>query len=178
MGEIHELFVLALSLVWFPGVTPDFMISELITFRITKENFQGINFTLISVSTIKLCGRFGYFRFFCSGEGKGELEAQSERGGSRFFIGTPRRGGGLPGGGWGQGPGGCLRGRLNYFLSGPKFPPREAHKLNKVLRQTGVYRLLSQGFPVVCKKRETDRKKGVSAGTPGCPGGCLSCSLV
>ena len=24
MGEIHELFVLALSLVWFAGVTPDF----------------------------------------------------------------------------------------------------------------------------------------------------------
>ena len=23
MGEIHELFVLALSLVWFAGVTPD-----------------------------------------------------------------------------------------------------------------------------------------------------------
>ena len=25
MGEIHELFVLALSLVWFAGVTPDFL---------------------------------------------------------------------------------------------------------------------------------------------------------
>ena len=24
MGEIHELFVLALSLVWFAGATPDF----------------------------------------------------------------------------------------------------------------------------------------------------------
>ena len=24
MGEIHELLVLALSLVWFAGVTPDF----------------------------------------------------------------------------------------------------------------------------------------------------------
>ena len=25
MGEIHELFVLALSLVWFAGATPDKM---------------------------------------------------------------------------------------------------------------------------------------------------------
>ena len=28
MGEIHELFVLALSLVWFAGVTPDKIRSE------------------------------------------------------------------------------------------------------------------------------------------------------
>ena len=27
MGEIHELFVLALSLVWFAGGTPDFQMS-------------------------------------------------------------------------------------------------------------------------------------------------------
>ena len=27
MGEIHELFVLALSLVWFAGATPDFCFS-------------------------------------------------------------------------------------------------------------------------------------------------------
>ena len=28
MGEIHELFVLALSLVWFAGATPDFNSSK------------------------------------------------------------------------------------------------------------------------------------------------------
>ena len=28
MGEIHELFVLALSLVWFAGATPDFFASR------------------------------------------------------------------------------------------------------------------------------------------------------
>ena len=29
MGEIHELFVLALSLVWFAGATPDTRIGNL-----------------------------------------------------------------------------------------------------------------------------------------------------
>ena len=28
MGEIHELFVLALSLVWFAGATPDWFCSQ------------------------------------------------------------------------------------------------------------------------------------------------------
>ena len=28
MGEIHELFVLALSLVWFAGATPDSLLWE------------------------------------------------------------------------------------------------------------------------------------------------------
>ena len=31
MGEIHELFVLALSLVWFAGATPAYSSSLLLT---------------------------------------------------------------------------------------------------------------------------------------------------
>ena len=37
MGEIHELFVLAFSLVWFAGATPD----KRVIFDILKETFRG-----------------------------------------------------------------------------------------------------------------------------------------
>ena len=36
MGEINELFVLALSLVWFAGATPDPLGNTIRTARITK----------------------------------------------------------------------------------------------------------------------------------------------
>ena len=38
LGEIHELFVLALSLVWFAGATPDSPTSTLVE----KENSAGL----------------------------------------------------------------------------------------------------------------------------------------
>ena len=40
MGEIHELFVLALSLVWFAGATPDSRLK--ISFRIESLIFLDI----------------------------------------------------------------------------------------------------------------------------------------
>ena len=47
--------------------------------------------------------------FFSSGRGKGKTEAP-EVGGGRFFIENPKGwGGGSPGGGGDEGPGGCLR---------------------------------------------------------------------
>ena len=73
------------------------------------------------------------FYFFCSGEGKGESGATG-RGGCRFLLKIPGKGGGgLPGGG-GEGAGrvsaGHLGGRgLNIFFGGPKCPPRESRTL-------------------------------------------------
>ena len=61
---------------------------------------------------MKLGGHFGYFLFLRLGEGKGESKAPG-RGGGRFFIENPKRGGGESPrrrGGEGEGPGGCLWG--------------------------------------------------------------------
>ena len=41
MGEIHELFVLALSLVWFAGATPDY---SYISFFFRGTNYYSIQF--------------------------------------------------------------------------------------------------------------------------------------
>ena len=56
------------------------------------------------------------FYFFCSGEGKGELEAPGRGGGRFFFIENPRRGGVLPReglGGGGRGAGRVPAGNLD-----------------------------------------------------------------
>ena len=71
------------------------------------------------------------FIFFCSGKGKGESAPGGGRGtGDGFLLKIPGGGGCLLGG-WGMGgAGGCLRGilrgggGLNFFLGGPKCPPR------------------------------------------------------
>ena len=76
-----------------------------------------------------LGGSFGYsFFFLLGGRGRGSLTRQKGPG-VGFLLKIPR-GGGLPGEG-GEGPGGCLCGIWvggggEYFLSGPKFPPRFA----------------------------------------------------
>ena len=78
-------------------------------------------------SALLLGGRFDFF--FCSGRGNGEAEASGGGGGMGLFIENPRRGGGVPGGGGAEGPGGCLSaanwgiwefggGGLNIFLWG------------------------------------------------------------
>ena len=63
----------------------------------------GIDIFLVDVSDI--------FNFFLFREGKGESGATGREGG-RFFIESPRRGGGSPKRGWegARGPGGCLQG--------------------------------------------------------------------
>ena len=49
IGEIHELFVLALSLVWFAGATPEL--------SLTAKYFQGINLHITGLAAIS--GQFG-----------------------------------------------------------------------------------------------------------------------
>ena len=57
------------------------------------------------------------------GEGKGESEAPG-RGGGRFFIENPRRGGVLP-----RGAGRVSAGNFaKYFFWGPKCPPRSSRQ--------------------------------------------------
>ena len=50
MGEIHELFVLPLSLVWFAGATPDVVVYFLSSLRAqtakTKKSAQEVGFLI------------------------------------------------------------------------------------------------------------------------------------
>ena len=45
MGEIHELFVLALSLVWFAGATPDVKFREI---NSENKNVCTVEFEIIT----------------------------------------------------------------------------------------------------------------------------------
>ena len=58
--------------------------------------------------TNKLGGRFGYF-FFFSVRGGGRGVRGARRGGIGFLFKVPGGGGGFPGGGGAEGPGGCLQ---------------------------------------------------------------------
>ena len=70
-----------------------------------------------ALHTIKviLGGRFGFF-VFQLGNFKGEWGVRGAGEGGSVFIENPRRGG-FPGGGWAEGPGGCLR-RIGEFFVG------------------------------------------------------------
>ena len=50
MGELHELFVLALSLVWFAGVTP-----EQESFRMAMRDFGTLSSDLTSCCVDYCC---------------------------------------------------------------------------------------------------------------------------
>ena len=69
-----------------------------------------------------LGGRSDIFKFFLLGEGRGpgspDSEAPGGGGGDRFFIESPRRGGGGLQDGSGRGPG---RGELGDFWGGAKY---------------------------------------------------------
>ena len=77
----------------------------------------------------KLGGRFEYFSFFCSGEGRGSPRCQ-EGAVVGFFIEKSPGGGVLPReGGVCQGAGGCLQGiwgggGAKYFLFGAEMPAK------------------------------------------------------
>ena len=55
-------------------------------------------------------------------------ESEAPEGGRRFFIESPRRGGGFQE--EGPGSGGCLQ-RIGEVLSGPKHPPRDMLKTSE-----------------------------------------------
>ena len=61
-----------------------------------------------------LGGRFGYFYFFPARGGAKGSPRREERRGDGFFIENPRRGGFQEG----EGPGGCLRRSVFFFLGG------------------------------------------------------------
>ena len=94
----------------------------------------------------KLVGRFGYFLFFCSGEGKGESGATGRGRGSVSLLKIPGEGRGLPGGGGrARGSGGCLLGiggggGQNIFFSGSKCPPSKF----RVFPRDGAHRIPSR----------------------------------
>ena len=96
--------------------------------------FQG-TLQITSSNSVVLLGRFGYFLFFCSGEGKRESEAPGgARGGDRFFLPENPTRRGLAEGAGADGQGRCLQGicgggggwgLIFYFGGGgAKFSPR------------------------------------------------------
>ena len=66
MGEIHELFVLALSLVWFAGATPEFCSQGISGERVFSSFLSSFNTRFQALSLEK---RFRQFRF-CFGSKK------------------------------------------------------------------------------------------------------------
>ena len=127
----------------------------------TETQSTRLQSTRLRALQIILCldRRFDIFYFLLLGGGEGQSEAP-RRAGGQFLLKIPKRGGGLPGEGSGEGKGRegvCgefFGGGAKYFFSGPKFPPscscgnvyRSPHFLRPLLPEIASERRFSLRF--------------------------------